>query len=469
MGGKKGKTTSSYTPPLPPKRRRRHSRRRSSSTASSSSSESSDGEARKRIIRLEKRISKLQAQVGTSSISSISTAITETVIPLFDPGVNIITAEEWIRRVDELKLCHKWDDLTTAKLATSRLRGNARRWYDGSQITLNSWELLKSLLILNFQSGSNVSLSSLPPLSIDKDIPDMTSVSKTGLQRDMIKFEDTLTESERNSTFALLQEHRDCISLSLKDLGRTSTEEMHIRCSTDEPIIDLTEGEWLLAVQLQDEQVRLIREILQEKRVTGSTKQYFDNYSLQGGIVFKKLHSGMKLWLFPRGVRWQICRLCHDEMGHFASTGVSPLEALAGYKPRHVAESYILNEVQGNLGRVDIRALRRTISERISEDQKRQKERFDKTRAEATKYEEGQFVRINYTPPATGGSKKLLPTFKGPFRVIKVLPNDRYELEDLREGRKKRRSVAAVDSMKPWIVLRGLYTTNIHVKRLVHD
>nr|CAI5829667.1 unnamed protein product [Callosobruchus analis] len=87
------------------------------------------------------------------------------------------------------------------------------------------------------KSGSNVSLSSLPPLSIDKDIPDMTSVSKTGLQRDMIKFEDTLTESERNSTFALLQEHRDCISLSLKDLGRTSTEEMHIRCSTDEPIV----------------------------------------------------------------------------------------------------------------------------------------------------------------------------------------------------------------------------------------
>nr|CAI5852512.1 unnamed protein product [Callosobruchus analis] len=155
MGGKIEKTTSSCTPPLSPKRRRRHSKRRSPSTPSSSSSESSDGEARKRIIRLEKRISKLQAQVGTSSIlpiSSISTGITETVIPLFDPGLNIITAEEWIRRVDELKLYHKWDDLTTAKLATSRLRGNAWRWYDGSQITLNSWELLKSLLILNFPS-----------------------------------------------------------------------------------------------------------------------------------------------------------------------------------------------------------------------------------------------------------------------------------------------------------------------------
>nr|CAI5847007.1 unnamed protein product [Callosobruchus analis] len=128
------------------------------------------------------------------------------------------------------------------------------------------------------------------------------------------------------------------------------------------------------------------------------------------------------------------------------STGVSPLEALAGLKHRHMAESYILNEVQGNLGRVDIRALRQTISERISEDQKRQKE--------PTKYEEGQLLRINYAPPATGGSKKLLPTFKGAFRVIKALPNDRYELEDQREGRKKRRSVTPVDSMKTCIVLR---------------
>nr|CAI5852511.1 unnamed protein product [Callosobruchus analis] len=87
---------------------------------------------------------------------------------------------------------------------------------------------------------------------------------------------------------------------------------------------DLSEGEWLLAVQLQDEQVRLIREILQERLVTASTKQYFDNYSLQGGIVFKKLHSGRKVWLVPRRVRRRICRLCHDEMGHFAVKKTPP-------------------------------------------------------------------------------------------------------------------------------------------------
>nr|CAI5823725.1 unnamed protein product [Callosobruchus analis] len=135
----------------------------------------------------------------------------------------------------------------------------------------------------------------------------------------------------------------------------------------------------------------------------------------------------------------------------------SPNETLDGFKLRHVAESYILNKVQGNLCRVDIRGLRRTISERISQYQKRQKERFDNTLAEATKYEEGQLVRINYAPPVTAASKKHLSALKVPFRAIKVLPNDRYELENLRDGRKKIRSVTAVDSMKPYIVLRQVH------------
>ena len=55
----------------------------------------------------------------------------------------------------------------------------------------------------------------------------------------------------------------------------------------------------------------------------------------------------------------------------------------------------------------------------------------------------------------TGVSKKLLPKFKGPFRVIKVLFNDRYELEDLREGVRKRniRMVMAADKLQKWITL----------------
>ena len=58
----------------------------------------------------------------------------------------------------------------------------------------------------------------------------------------------------------------------------------------------------------------------------------------------------------------------------------------------------------------------------------------------------------------TGESKKLLPKFKGPFRVVNVLYNDRYEIEDLREGQRKSniRMVVAADKIKKWIAMMNM-------------
>lgn len=50
--------------------------------------------------------------------------------------------------------------------------------------------------------------------------------------------------------------------------------------------------------------------------------------------------------------------------------------------------------------------------------------------------------------PATGSSKKLHPEFKGPFRISKVLINDHYEVEDLREGCRQNRTIVAADRDK---------------------
>ncbi|KAH0816690.1 hypothetical protein GEV33_006101 [Tenebrio molitor] len=118
------------------------------------------------------------------------------------------------------------------------------------------------------------------------------------------------------------------------------------------------------------------------------------------------------------------------------SIAVSSLEALAGYKPRHVANSNILSAVQDELSRMDLAELRSKIHQRITKDQKAQKERFDKTRAATTKYVKGQLVMVSNAVSSTGTSKKLLPKFKGPLRVRTVLPNDRDKVEDPGEGRK---------------------------------
>lgn len=53
----------------------------------------------------------------------------------------------------------------------------------------------------------------------------------------------------------------------------------------------------------------------------------------------------------------------------------------------------------------------------------------------------------------TGTSKKLLPKFKGPFRITCVLMNDRYEVQDLREGSRQMKTVVAADKIKPWVAV----------------
>lgn len=138
------------------------------------------------------------------------------------------------------------------------------------------------------------------------------------------------------------------------------------------------------------------------------------------------------------------------------SLDTSPIEALAGYKARNVAEARILNEIQADLKRLDLPQLRNDIVKRITDDQKQQMLRFDNARAESKHYTVGDLVLVWKTDqPSTRESRKLNANFKGPFQITKVLYNDRYGTEDLREGVKRSgRTVVAVDKIKPWIALQ---------------
>lgn len=66
--------------------------------------------------------------------------------------------------------------------------------------------------------------------------------------------------------------------------------------------------------------------------------------------------------------------------------GTTPAEALMGYKAKTMAVARILHELQTEVQRLDLNELRKQISDHITEDQRRQKERYDKTRREATRY-----------------------------------------------------------------------------------
>jgi hypothetical protein len=409
---------------------------------------------------------------------------------------------------------------------------------------------------------------------------------------------------------------------------------------------DLTEGDWILAAQLQDEQIVRIRTILSSEEKSRDTKSYFDDYVLKNDRVYRKLENGKTSWVVPKDVRWQVCRLCHDQAGHtgientlkrmqkhywfarmrsfvtkyvraclncayykqctrkkqgklhpiekvsvpfhtvhvdhvglfetsaqgnkfilvivdaftkfvimeavksqktqpvvrvfqqvmclfgvptriisdrgsaftshsfklFCETynirhvlnavatprangqcerynrtivaalttlsadtrsnewdthvkevqsamnttfnkGIktTPSEALMGYQPRPAAQAQLLAEIEVDLEHLNLAELRAEIQEHITTDQARQKQYYDKHRREADKYSKDDLVLVLITSTQnSGSSKKLLPKFRGAFRVVAALFNDRYVVEDLREGRYKSRTVVAVEKLRPW-------------------
>ncbi|KMQ89879.1 transposon ty3-g gag-pol polyprotein isoform x2 [Lasius niger] len=49
--------------------------------------------------------------------------------------------------------------------------------------------------------------------------------------------------------------------------------------------IDITEGDWILAAQLQDEQLARIRTILLDEKATSETKHYFHEYLIKDNRI----------------------------------------------------------------------------------------------------------------------------------------------------------------------------------------
>ena len=140
------------------------------------------------------------------------------------------------------------------------------------------------------------------------------------------------------------------------------------------------------------------------------------------------------------------------------TTQKSPAELLYGYQPRTPADATLLSAIQTTLDSVDLRQSRSEAKRRIDASQTAEKVNFDARRFKPPHYEVGDVVMVASNPAATGQSRKLAPKYKGPFKITAVLPNDRYEVRDLREMRKSagKRSVVAVDSIKRWITFDAL-------------
>lgn len=117
-----------------------------------------------------------------------------------------------------------------------------------------------------------------------------------------------------------------------------------------------------------------------------------------------------------------------------STTRRTPSELLFGVRLRgpEVDEltEYLQDRVAGETER-DLSAIRADAGVEIAKSQRRNEIQFAKRSRAPPVYEEGDFVVIRNVDTTIGVNKKLIPKYRGPYVIHKVLPNDRYVVRDI--------------------------------------
>lgn len=105
-------------------------------------------------------------------------------------------------------------------------------------------------------------------------------------------------------------------------------------------------------------------------------------------------------------------------------TGYSPTELMFGIRAQSLGLAKITPNDNTN-SRIDLESVRTQAAENIEKTALADKARFDKGRAAVRPFLPGDFVFLKCSER---NQTKLAPKFKGPYKIIRVLDNDRYEL-----------------------------------------
>lgn len=114
------------------------------------------------------------------------------------------------------------------------------------------------------------------------------------------------------------------------------------------------------------------------------------------------------------------------------STGNTPSRLLFGVDQLGQVNDVIRLVLESqNTETQDLLESRKVASAKIMEGQEKNKEAYDCRHKAATRYNVGDYVMVTNVDTTPGVNKKLIPQFKGPYIVHKILGNDRYVLRDI--------------------------------------
>lgn len=101
----------------------------------------------------------------------------------------------------------------------------------------------------------------------------------------------------------------------------------------------------------------------------------------------------------------------------------------------------------------DLPGLRKKASEQIGENQSKNKQIYDPKHKTAKKYQIGDKIMIRNFDNSPGTSQKMIPKFKGPYQVDRILRNDRYVIKDVEGFQLSQTSYQGTweaSNMRPW-------------------
>lgn len=81
-------------------------------------------------------------------------------------------------------------------------------------------------------------------------------------------------------------------------------------------VMVVTQTDWLSTVQSADTEIQRKISILNDPE-SEDIVDVRNNYVVRNGKLYRKTDQGDR-WVVPKGVRWQILKQCHDDIGHFA-------------------------------------------------------------------------------------------------------------------------------------------------------
>lgn len=150
-----------------------------------------------------------------------------------------------------------------------------------------------------------------------KIVTDCSALRSTFLKRDLIP--------RIARWWLLLQEfhctieYRPGIKMSHVDaLSRNPVSDYNEYLESTPRVMVINNEDWLLTLQLGDSELDRIRKILDSDMDSKGLQYIKDNYIIRDNKLFRYINGDKNnvRWVVPKGARWQICRINHDEIGH---------------------------------------------------------------------------------------------------------------------------------------------------------